>query len=157
MYQLIEGHYRLNREKLVKTTRGMAGSNSEDVVHQGYANALQYWRSYDPESERGLDGWISGILKNASIRHYRMEIKNGMVDEGNIEHFSPLAVTDPFTVIQLIEAIESIKEQEPDRARILWLHLIDNFTTGEIDMIVEEKHDNIRKIIERFRKELKEK
>ena len=156
VYQLIEHHYRQNRKTLVNRVRGAAGPGAEDVVQEAYANALQYWRTFDYMSDLGVDGWIRGILRNTSIAHYRNEKKAGMVDEYQAP--DPLPTTNPFTRIELIELIEVIdlmKAEDPSRATILWLYLIENFETAEIDKIVPETHTNIRKIISRFRADLR--
>ena len=67
VYNLIEKHYRANRRKSVANSYRFAGSWAEDAAQEGYANALQYWNTYDPEKE-SFDDWIEWIIHNASKR-----------------------------------------------------------------------------------------
>ena len=64
--RIIEEHYRKNFSTYKRQFRKF-GHLAEDIVQQGYTDALQYWDTYDAEKGE-LAPWITSIMMSARNR-----------------------------------------------------------------------------------------
>lgn len=132
----------------------MVGNLGEDALQEAYCRACQYWRSYD--FNRDFDKWIFGLVRNASRQILIDEKRHGMShrEEDNIIGIlQPSKVGNPEKTRQLKEVLARIDQEPEDRAYILRLSLIDQFTASEVAQIVPENENTIWNIVYRFRKE----
>jgi RNA polymerase sigma factor (sigma-70 family) len=153
VYDLVEQHYRDRRNSIVKRIRRFFQSPhySEDVVQEAYTRALKYWNTYDPE--QNFNTWFSAILNNAIKDFFKTEALQGMVVD--VPGQRDDGVTRIFDRLALEELVEYI-EKQPDRiSRILHLNLIQGYTSDEVAQLVPETADNIRKIVQRFREDVR--
>jgi len=152
VYALIEEHYKENFTRLVSRMSGPSKSkhNAEDIVQEAYLRALQYWKSYKEHIKIGQ--WFRGILNNSTRDFFRAESLSGMsVDDYGGEIISPSV----FHRLELQELIERMGEQPERVETILRLYLLDEYTVKEIEEVVPESKTNIRKIVQRFREEIR--
>lgn len=132
----------------------MVGELGEDALQEAYCRACQYWRSYD--FNRDFDKWIFGLVRNASRQILIDEKRHGMSnrEEDNISGLLlPSKVGNPEKTRQLKEILVRIDQEPEDRAYILRLSLIDQFSASEVAQIVPENENAVWNIVYRFRKE----
>jgi len=152
MYRQIEDHYRKYRNASVASySRAPGGrAGSEDIVQEAYCRALKYWKTFD--AEQPFDFWMLTILTNSARDHFKTERLNGICHEPPVD----MRYDVPFNSIYLKEILKIVEKKEDNIRRILKLRFLDNYPTLEIAQIVPESHSSVRKIIQRFRQELKE-
>ena len=132
----------------------MAGNLGEDALQEAYCRACQYWKSYD--FNRDFDKWIFGLVRNASRQILIDEKRHGMSnrEESDITGIlQPIKVGNPEKTRQLKEVLVRIDQEPEDRAYILRLSLIDQFSAAEVAQIVPENENTIWNIVYRFRKD----
>ena len=153
VYNLIDNHARTRRSLIVKRLSHHFSSPhyAEDVVQEAYFRACNYWATYD--GEQGFNTWFSSILNNAIKDFFKEEALHGMgtsLDSTEIDEGSRLL--DRLTLEELLGFIN----RQPERiARILNLHIIQGYRSDEVAQLVPESADNIRKIVQRFRAEVR--
>lgn len=152
MYRQIEKHYRKYRNASVASfSRAPGGrAGAEDIVQEAYCRALKYWKTFD--AKQTFDYWMLTILTNAARDHLKIERLNGIGHEPPTDRRYDVA----FNSIYLKEILKLVEKKDYNAKRILELRFLDNYPTLEIAQIVPESHSSVRKIIQRFRQELKE-
>ena len=150
-YTLIGNHCRDNFDKLVSKMSGRFGqeADAKDIVQEGYTRALTYWDKF--EEGRDFDTWFFTIMSNAAHDFYKAENLHGMTDDIPEDTQTPVQIKS----IQVGEVLHKIKKKPANESRILYLSLIEGHTSKEVGEIVPESAANIRKIIQRFRDELR--
>lgn len=151
LYKEIETHYRKNHKRLIKMISNLVGNshNAEDVVQNTYVKALEYWKSFEPNSN--LDAWIRRIFTNCIKDKINDERHHGMKDDSLDEVVYPKIVDK-----KLLEKLYIfIEEQSEPVKKILKLHFFEEYSSKDISIVVPEGYDNIRKIIQRFRDQVK--
>ncbi len=150
VYKLIDEHYRQYRllwiKKLVKRVGNV--SNAKDIVQEGYYRACLYWTSFD--TIQSFYAWMYTILNNATKDFYHAQYLNGMKFDQKVAHS-----IDPIIHVELKETLAAIERQCDNLRRVLWLTLILGYSSIEAAHIVPETANTIRKMVERFRKEIK--
>lgn len=152
----IEKSYRESYRTLCSSVRGQVGSwaNAEDTVQETYTRACQYWKSYDPEI--GMYPWISGILANCVKRTRQTERAQGMVNYSEEELGSAGAVgPNAFKQYQTKELLDFIGTLAPNVKRVVSLYVLSGFNSNEIAEMVPENPNHIRKIVQRFREDVR--
>lgn len=151
VYGLIGQHYRTNFNNFVAKLQHTLGGkhNAEDTVQEAYTRALKYWKSFDL-AEASLDQWISGILGNCIKDFRRDSALNGLVQE------DLAAMPEPprFDITDLIMAneLKSTINFLPSIMRfVLWLYLIDGYTSREISDLTDFSPEAVRKTVSRFK------
>lgn len=153
VYSLIEEHYRKNRDKLVKGFIGLARNRqgAEDIVQEAYARACQYWNSFKVAGN--FDNWFSSILQNC-VRDFKRSSYAGALSTEELRN-EPVLVLKRDQLDKLW--LENKIKEKPENVRtILYLYLFEGYTSYEIEQIVPEKAPAIRKMVERFRREMRE-
>ncbi len=157
IYNVIEEHYKKNFKLLVNKLSRYFGSkhSAEDIVQEAYYNALRYWHTYD--NKQPFDNWFRTIVNNAIRFHYKQEMLHGMLDDSGLlkEEMEERMLKPFFQRIELKELLKKIEEQTDRIKRILKLYLLEGYTSLEVETIVPENANNIRKIVQRFRDEIK--
>ena len=145
----IEDYYIKNRSKMCKRVKRMCKSpeNAEDVVQETFFCMLRSKETYkDPWDE--VDKWVNTILINEVRRFCRIENNQGMslTDQEVAEIFED-ADKHP---IELRDYIIKHKHHN-----ILDLHFRLGYKPKELELLVDKTADNINKIIQRFRNDMK--
>ena len=153
VYKLIEEHCRQRRDMIVRRlSRHFASPHfAEDVVQEAYYRACNYWNTYDPTML--FNTWFSTILNNAIKDFFKEEALHGMgVMPENTEVDEGLRLLNRMTLEEILQYIA----KQPERiSRILHLHIIQGYKSEEVARLVPESADNIRKIVQRFRSDIR--
>lgn len=151
VYRLIETHYRLHYEDLIKKLENVCGNlhNAQDVVQEAYTRALEYWNSFNVDLE--FARWFSRILVNCVARQVMEERQHGMSEAEN-----EIVDNEVFNKVLSNEMLALIAQQPRENGYILRLYFQEQYKTVDIEKVVPQSHVAIRKIIERFRKLIKE-
>lgn len=150
----IENHYRKNFNRIVKRMSFRAGSTAggEDVVQTAYEWALRYKASC---IDGRFEQWFSMLLTN-SLRRYKNE-ENGYtaIYDDDEETSSDLDCPHlPQAIIREVQ--ELIKTKSLVQIEVLELYFNNEYKAKDIAKVTEHSYVAIRKIISRFRQELKE-
>ena len=148
VYEQLESHYRANYDRFVARLRRNLNNkyNAEDVVQEAYCRAFKYWSTYDPDKE--FDVWFKTVLNNSIKDFFKKEIMHGMSLDVIADDQAPVRMMKR---LELKEAFALIEKQEERIRRILVLVLIEGYTSYEVEQVVPESANSIRKIIQRFR------
>ena len=146
VYSLIENHYRQNRKTLVMMMRGMVGNKAEDAVQEGYANALQYWNSYD--FNKSLDAWMLSLVRNAGRK-----IANQDRNTVSVEEYTKTVWMKggPFEAAELAQVYKIIQKLPTPNNYVVQLAIIDGFTAPEIQAITGVKPTDVWQMVSRWR------
>lgn len=147
VYALIDKHYRVFSTRIFKNLIGQTGGvqNAEDVMQEGYARACLYWKTFD--ETQPFNTWMNVIVANAAKDCVAATYMAGMVMDEN------MGANTAYTTIRLQEVLDEIAFQPPHIGRILKFALLEGYTSVEIAMFVSETAFNVRKIVERFRRD----
>ena len=154
LYILVDKYYRDNFDTLVKRMTRSTGSKerAEDIVQEAFTRCLKY-HDVCPDASQ-FEPWFHVILTNCFKDNKRQETMSGMSDEIETIEIPIDAAAIPSIVYKQI--ISRINSKEPKIAGILTLFLVKQLRPKEIGHLIEETENNIRQIVFRFRKELKE-
>lgn len=149
-HKLIEEHYRLNYNKLVKRTAWKvpyrAEHLAEECVQEAYTRAMKYINTFNPKHDE-FNKWFNGILRNTINDCRTIEKDKGATVEID-DDCTPLTPSRQERTI----AIFQIKNlAEGNTKRILSLFLLYGFKTREISELMGIKHNSVRQIISRWR------
>lgn len=153
MLNLIENHFKDNRQKLVKKMTFRAGSPEagEDVVQTAYERAIRYRRSCDPER---FNQWFSMLLNNA-LRDYKNAEKGFIYVELDDEDQETMECPSyPESIMR--EIFELIDTKSADQIEVLTLYFKQGYSALDITHITEFPYKRNHQIIQRFRNELKD-
>lgn len=154
--EVVEEHYRRNFKGLVKYMTKRVPHNSthlaEEVVHEAYARALKHWKAYNPEIGK-FSSWFNNILNNSLNRCLSDEAGMFLSFDDDDQDLEPFVIDyDPDIPQDIVIRIKkSIDEQPVERSEVLRMFFLLGMKTREIEECVELSHNNIRKIIQRFR------
>ena len=149
----IKQHYIKNFNMLVKRYDRRAGGvmNAEDVVQEGYANALQYATSYD--SSRGFEEWLGTIINNAYKKFKSLEFPRSEPEEEGVGENADDLYYQRTQVKAVVDAIESFDQPRRD---ILWLWYIKQYSRDDIHKVLDVPKNTIKTVVRRFKKQMKE-
>jgi RNA polymerase sigma factor (sigma-70 family) len=155
---MIEKFFRDEYNTLVKRVkaRRMQEADAEDVVQEAFARAIKYKDSFDPEQQE-LGAWFNTILNNVfkSYRHANFTGDFSFTEEVMEE------VDDAdknWSDVNLLNKVkEEIGKRSNEHSCVLHLNLIKGYKRKEVAQILDEKEENIKKIVYRFKKEMREK
>ena len=129
--------------------------NAEDVVQEAYCRALQYRRSFDPDTQE-LGAWFNKILINALRNAQSAERRLGM----SVEY-----TEDMDEIVDLLDwEDDMIKAIKRDVARkgevvrqVLQLYLFNQYKPREISQVLDISNAYVRTIAKEFKIELRAK
>lgn len=151
-FQEIEDHFRKQRNNYVKkiTRRSGTPEAAEDIVQEAYTRALKYSHSF---IQGDLDKWMSTIIGN-TLRDY-MNAERGYtpVEPKEDDELAP-EVLYPRRVMK--EVYDRIELMSKDQQEVLNYFFRQEYTAKEISEITFFTQNKCDKIIQKFRKELKE-
>jgi len=146
----ISKHYNDNRSDLVKRFWYL-GHGAEDVVHDAYERVLRYKDSYLGED---FDRWFNTILYNA-MRDYRKFILGR--DDDDIDEYSHVGAECKGIDSTLMHEVNKlIQTKNPKHQEVLKLFFELGYSYSDISKVTDNSYFNSYRIVERFKKELKE-
>lgn len=150
---LIERHYLLNRQKIVKRMYFRSGSEAaaEDIVQTAYERAIRFQRTWSGEH---FDRWFTTILNNA-MREYQNREKGYVYRDEEDEETSD-APCPHYPARVMAEIMQMIEERSDDHKEILTLYFHQEYSATDISQITEHSYAKTHQTIQRFRTELKE-
>lgn len=153
--EFLDAHYRANAGKVTKRIRyGIADEfHAEDVLHEAYERALRYFGSYDGSKE--FDRWFSLIVRNAIRDHLRERDGFIYVDMDEYDHEGESCTGYYDKLYDEVSALIDAKADE-NHKEILHLHFDLGYSAIDISRVTDNTYANCRKIILRFRNQLKE-
>lgn len=154
--EVVSAHYQKNFKGLVKymsrRTPNQSVHLAEEVVQEAYTKALTHWKAFNPE--RGaFNTWFNRILNNSLNNCLSSESGNlPSFDDDDLDLEPFIIDNDPDIPRNIVVRIQkSISEQKPEHADVLHMFFNLGMRTRQIEECSEFSHDNIRKIIQRFR------
>ena len=153
MRDRLEQHYIKNFDMLVKRYDRRAGGvmNAEDIVQEGYTNALQYSTSYD--KARGFEEWLGTIINNAYKKFKSLEFpRSEPEEEAGGESADDLHYQRTQAKV-IVDAIESFDQPRRD---ILWLWYIKQYSRGDIHKVLDVPKNTIKTVVRRFKEQMRE-
>lgn len=156
---MIEAYYNEAKPKLLKQIRGRGVRQDlvEDVLQESFARALKYIHTFD--SKRNMPAWFNTLMNNA-IRDCKKEDKaQGVVTARDLKKLDDEdAVEDPSYVKLLCKNLEKeLVGRKESHKHILFLYFMQNLPPRDICQITEEGYENVRRVLQRFKVEMKEK
>lgn len=129
--------------------------DAEDIVQDAFERALRYYDSYSSRGDGNLTAWFETVLTNAQNDHMRNQRRLGMTTEYDEELDTPVEMDEwGEDMIKRVKAL--LVTKNPEVRSVLQLYFFSEYKPREIGNVVELSPANIRKIIERFKKELRE-
>lgn len=127
----------------------------EDVVQTAYMRAVKYYRTLHGEE---FEKWFATILNN-SLRDYKnqeREWQRGIVHT-YVEDEEESNEQCPHYTEKIVKEInELINTKSVIQMEVLSLYFNHELSAKDISCITTHSHDNVRQIIHRFRKEIRE-
>lgn len=156
---MIEQFYKDNYQLLVKRikARRMQEADAEDVVQEAFVRALKYQDSFDPGRQE-IGAWFNTILNN-SFKDYRHANFTGDYSFTEEEHMTEADdATDNWLDKDVINKIRAeVQELKKPHRDIVELVMLNGFKYKEASQILDERIDNIKKVLYRFKQTLREK
>ena len=154
----LEQHYKDNRDRYVAIARKRLSKNhavAEEAVQETYERVIRYFDSFD-EKKASFDTWVNGILTNVIKDLKEIELHQGAVDIpiNDVEDIKP---SREFLYIPYEVLNKEISKRKKGAQNILHLFCMCHYSAKDISYIVPESYSNVRKIISRFRLDMKEK
>lgn len=156
MKKELEKYYKDNYSELCKRAhfRCRDKVDPEDIVQEAFTRALEFLDSYNPNL-KPFGAWFNTILNNSIRDHLRHEHIYGFsveYDEFLDEPYTPKE--EERQMFNLIK--QRIAEKGDVYSDILYLYFLCEYRPREIAKIVDATGANIRKIVERFKKDIQE-
>lgn len=153
MKERLEEFFREEYRHTVNRVAGRVGgkTNAEDVVQEAFSRALKYRDTYK-EGEEFL-AWFNTILNNCARDFKKQDRLDGMSDPveeagADMDHLQQQ--------LWLVEAItEEMNNREQEHSRILKGYFLKGWRPREIMEFSPLKGAHIRKIIQRFKEEMR--
>lgn len=148
MEQLTE-HYLKNHKKLIKRLSFTLGTiwDGEDCVHEAYANALQYKKSFKEDGD--FSKWFNAILNNCIAKH-RNKDRTTYPPEDPEETLLELPSG-------LLEDVKALIDREPEGSKeVLRLHFLLDYTAMDVSKVTPHTYANAAKVIQRFRNKVRQ-
>jgi RNA polymerase sigma factor (sigma-70 family) len=153
--QIIEKHYRNNRDKLVKRVLNRVPNRSEalaeECVQEAYFKAYKYFGTFNPAIKE-FNSWFNTILNN-TVRFCKLQERIGSyaVDIDNMADNLKIEDQDRELLALIYKAIDGESERSKE---ILTLFYISGFKSREVAEYTGKGHSNVRQIILQFRRKL---
>ncbi len=158
--ELIEEHYRLNYNRLVKIVSRRVPNKSlalaEEVVQEAYARALKYYSTFEPKINT-FDKWFGGILRNATNDCRTTEGSGGTMKEYDENTEDVRVSKDDYKHLHhILLEIHAIQKYSNRDYNILTMFYVHGFTSKDISVYQNMSHNNVRQIIYKFKNKINE-
>jgi len=149
----IEDYYKNYYSYTLNTYTRKCGSvwDAEDVVQDGFADALHYKDSYDPS--RSFNNWISRIIFNRFLDWKAKNRLQGMTISYNEEFVDEErdAIVVDEKRSDLLMLVDSLAADEGERDKeVINLAFCCCYSNKDISRFMEINESNVRKIVQRF-------
>jgi RNA polymerase sigma factor (sigma-70 family) len=148
----LDEHYRAHANRLVKqyTSATKSQHDAEDIVHNAYVEACEYWHTID-----NLKDWMGAKVSRCFKAQLRDKINRGGVTV-SIEDIHEEPGEDMFTDdwIAVRDAIARMSEFPPGRKRILAMFFLEQMTQPDIAEAMGVTLKTVENTVGRFRQEL---
>ncbi len=134
----------------------MAGNWSEDAIQEGYANAFQYWQTYDLNMP--FDNWINRIISN-SARRMSNWVKGYVRDQEETASVFDLIekkASSPYDQHKAREAYLLIQDEDEPKRTCLQYSLVDQCTAEDVRLLTGQNENTIKTWVKRFRDDHRE-
>lgn len=156
---MIEQFYKENYPMLVKkiSSRRMQEADAEDVVQEAFYRALKYKDSFNSDRQE-IGAWFNTILNNTfkDYRHANFTGDFSFVEEEHMEERDE--AEEKWLDKDLLEKVRSevalLKKNQRD---VVELVVLNGYKYKEASQILDESIANIKKIVYRFKQNLREK
>lgn len=157
MFQVIEDHYKANKNAIIKNISFRAGStqDAEDIVQEAYCRALTYIHAFNP-NEFEFNRWFSRLFSNVwkdAISDKYMRGKPEEIDEKDYVCYK-FESNAPQLMELVCDAI--LQVENPDHREVLTLYLLYGYKLREVAEIVDMRSGTVNQILFRFKEDLKE-
>ena len=146
--------YSLNRKKFTHKLLYYTKSYdvAEDVVQDAFIKALDKFPQYDP-TKGSLKAWFTKVLFSTLWNHIREQRKRPFTFD-----IDDLLATDLLAYEEVPHLATHLNELDinPKHRQVLIASMVIGYTNAEISRVLGVSEDNIRKILQRFRKEEEE-
>lgn len=154
---LLEDYYKATHGVWVKRLASRTPSimDAEDVVQEAFLQALEFVDSYDPEMS-SIQTWFTCIINRTHYKMRAKEYNSVEIQEGDI--FTPPADEyegDEDLYNRVVSYIK--KEAKENKRQVLWLYFVSGVKMPDVARITDETIYNVRKIIERFKLDMRKK
>lgn len=155
MYKQIEQFYKDNYDMLVKRFNRRAGGieNAEDVVQEGFARALQYKNSFNPERQE-IGAWFNSIINNTLVRHQKEQMLKGMSVPYDEHEHEEVYDCDSEKKLLISNILDRMYVKGSGKKNILYLYFVQGYKMAEITRVVDDKYTTVQSIINRFKSEM---
>ena len=127
-------------------------SDAEDALQSAFERMLTFWYTYD-DSLGTLESWFNVVLRNCIYQTLLFHKTQGITFEDKHAESYDANYSDWI----LIDDIKKhIKKENPKHQAVLTCHFIHGLGTKDIVSIVGLNKSNIDKILQRFRKKIRE-
>ena len=132
-----------------------AGTNeeAEDVLHESFIKIFNNINKYKPGTS--LKGWMSRIVVNTSIDHYRKRVKKKTVDIDNVYHLKTREA-DVLQSLSVEEIINAMHQLSYVYRTIFNMFVVEGYPHKEIAKILNISESTSRSNLVKARKKLKE-
>jgi RNA polymerase sigma factor (sigma-70 family) len=153
----LEQHFRKNYNKLVNQAIRLLGNraDAEEAVMDAYREAWQYRDTY-----KNLSAVFGNVL-SSSVKRKRKDIRRQGMTSGTEQEMEEVA--DETCIEEVVDenikhqkTLDLLKTKKPDHQTVLKLHYIYGKDPRDIEKVVKFPNNTIRRILTRFRQELKD-
>ncbi len=156
MFQVIEDHYKANKDTIIKKITFKAGSvqDAEDVVQEAHYRALKYIHAYNP-NEFEFSRWFSRLFQHVWRDALADKYQRGRPEE--VSETDYICEAFKSNAPQLMELIysEILNTENADHREVLTLYLIYEYKLREVSDIMGMRSGTVNQILFRFKDELK--
>ncbi len=126
---------------------------AEDVLHESYIKIYKSIDKYKPGTS--LKGWMSRIVVNTSIDHYRKRIKKKTVELDNVYHLKTRE-EDALQTLSVEEIITAMRQLSYMYRTIFNMFVVEGYPHKEIAKTLKISESTSRSNLVKARKKLKE-
>ncbi len=156
MFDIVEEHYRKNRNAIIKKISFKAGSpqDAEDIVQEAYTRALTYIHAYNP-NEFQFERWFSRLFQNVWKDFLEVKYQRGHPEEVDEKDYVCLKFES--NASQLMELVydEIFNTENQDHREILTLYLIYGYKLKDVSNIMGMRSGTVNQVLFRFKEDLK--
>jgi len=125
-----------------------------DLFHDTFVFILTHFKEYDRITTLG--GWLHRIAVNKSIDYYRRKVLHETTPIGDYEEVFVATTAQPSEVLTEAQILSFVNKLPAKQRTAFNLYEIDGFSEAEIVEMMDETPTNVRTLISRAKKNLRE-